>query len=377
MLATAFWAENQVIVGAEQPDNYLPLLVGKRVGIVANQTSRVKEQHLVDFLVENKVKILLIFAVEHGFRGDADAGAHIANNIDEATQIPIVSLYNGDSGKPSDETMQQLDIVIFDMQDVGVRYYTYLTTLAKVMDACASHKKTLLLLDRPNPNGHYVDGPLLDMKHKSGVGYLPIPIAHGMTFGELAQMINGEKWLTEGQQCDLKIVVCKNYSHQTKYVLPVAPSPNLPDMRSIYLYPSLCYFEATPVSLGRGTATPFQLYGHPNMLGYDFSFTPISTRGATNPPQKDQKCYGRDLRTLPTNEEIWQKGIDLTYLIDAYQNLHLGDHFFRPFFEKLVGVDYVRKMIKAGKTAEEISEMWQNDVQKFEQQRKPYLLYEE
>lgn len=243
------------------------------------------------------------------------------------------------------------------------------------MDACAEYGRNMLILDRPNPNGHYVDGPLLDMKYKSGVGWLPIPVVHGMTLGELALMVNGEGWLPEGHTCNLTVIPCKNYTHQTMYRLPIPPSPNLPNMKSIYLYPSTCYFEATPVSLGRGTDKPFQIYGHPDMKGYDFSFTPRSVPGAKNPPQLDKLCHGVDLSNL-TDEEIWKRGIDLSYLIDAYRNLNIGDKFFTSFFEKLIGVDYVRTMIKAGKSADEIKAAWKDDVEKFKTQRKKYLLYD-
>ena len=235
----------------------------------------------------------------------------------------------------------------------------------------------MIILDRPNPLGFYVDGPILDMKYKSGVGWLPITVVHGMTLGEMAGMINGEKWLKNGIQCDVTVIKCLNYTHATRYSLPVKPSPNLPDMRSIYLYPSMCYFEATPVSLGRGTDKPFQMYGHPNMKGYGFSFTPRSVPGAKNPPQLDRTCYGVDLRENPSEDEINAKGIDLSYLIDAYRNLNLDDHFFRSFFELLIGQKYVREMIKDGKSAEEIKMMWQDDVEKFKKQRAPYLLYPE
>ena len=248
--------------------------------------------------------------------------------------------------------------------------------MCRLMDACAEYNRKVLLLDRPNPNGHYVDGPILDMKYKSGVGWLPIPIVHGMTLGELALMVNGERWLPASRVCDLTVIPCKNYTHQTKYVLPIPPSPNLPNMKSIYLYPATCYFEATPVSLGRGTSLPFQVYGHPNMKGYDYSFTPKSIPGAKNPPQLNKLCHGVDLSNM-SDEEIWKRGVDLTYVIDAYKNLNMGDHFFRSFFELLVGTDYVRKMIEAGKSAEEIKSRWKEDVEKFKEQRKPYLLYRE
>jgi len=376
-LATLPVHANGVIVGAEQIAAYLPVIKGKKIGIVANQSSMVKDIHLVDFLVAINTRIDCIFAVEHGFRGTADAGEHISSYTDKTTGIPVRSLYDGGIGKPSPEVMAELDVVIFDLQDVGLRYYTYLTNLAKLMEACADSETLLLILDRPNPNGHYVDGPILDMKYKSGVGYLPIPIVHGMTLGEMALMINGEKWLPDGKQCNLRIITCRNYTHQTLYTLPIPPSPNLPNMRSIYLYPSLCFFEATPVSLGRGTTTPFQVYGHPNMIGYNFSFIPQSTSGARKPPQMGLRCYGRNLTTQPTNEEVFKRGVDLQYLIDAYNNLHIGHHFFNPFFEKLIGVDYVRKMILNGSSADEIKAMWQDDVQKFKKQRAPYLLYKD
>jgi uncharacterized protein YbbC (DUF1343 family) len=248
--------------------------------------------------------------------------------------------------------------------------------MARLMEACAEHDKKMIVLDRPNPNGFYVDGPLLDMKHKSGVGWLPIPVVHGMTLGELALMINGEKWLPQGRICDVTVIPCENYTHQTKYELPIAPSPNLPNMRSVYLYPSTCLFEGTVMSLGRGTSFPFQAYGHPNFEGSGFSFTPRSVPGAKNPPLLDKKCYGVDLRNV-SQEYIWENGFDLSYVIDAYRNLKMGDKFFTNFFEKLVGVDYIRQEIIAGKSAQEIKEKWFCDVLKFKRQRRPYLLYEE
>jgi uncharacterized protein YbbC (DUF1343 family) len=314
---------------------------------------------------------------EHGFRGDADAGEHVSSSVDQKTGIPIKSLYEGNTGKPASELMKEIDVMVFDLQDVGVRFYTYLTTMARMMEACAENGVKMVILDRPNPIGFYVDGPILDMKYKSGVGWLPIPTVHGMTLGELAGMINGEKWLKDGIQCDIKVIKCKNYTHASMYQLPVKPSPNLPDMRSIYLYPSTCYFEATPVSLGRGTTTAFQMYGHPNMKGYKFSFTPRSIPGAKLPPQLDKECFGVDLRKTPSIEEINKAGINLEYVVDAYKNLNLDDHFFRSFFENLIGQGYVKKMIKEGKSAAEIKAMWAGDVAKFKEQRRPYLLYPE
>lgn len=368
--------KGRVQVGAEQTSEYFPILKHKRIAIFSNHTGMIGKKHLLDVLIENKMDVVAIFSPEHGFRGNADAGEHVASSVDSKTGVPILSLYDGKDGKPSEKSMRKFDILIVDIQDVGLRFYTYYISMCKLMDACAEYNRKVLVLDRPNPNGHYVDGPILDMKYKSGVGWLPIPVVHGMTLGELAQMVNGERWLPGSRVCDLTVIPCKNYTHHTMYELPIAPSPNLPNMKSIYLYPSICYFEATPVSLGRGTDKPFQVYGHPNMLGYDFSFTPRSVKGAKYPPQLDKKCYGVDLTGL-SNKEIWEKGIDLSYVIDAYRNLNLDDHFFRSFFELLIGTDSVRKMIKAGKSAEEIKASWKDDVEKFKIQRKPYLLYEE
>jgi len=374
--ASNLGAQFSVVVGAERTSEYFPLLKGKRIALFSNHTGKVGDKHLLDVLLENKLKVVAIFSPEHGFRGEAGAGDHVASSVDSKTGVPILSLYDGNTSRPSAESMRKFDILIVDIQDVGLRFYTYYITMVKLMDACAEYHKKVMILDRPNPNGHYVDGPILDMKHKSGVGWLPIPVVHGMTLGELAKMVNGEKWLPENRTCNLTVIPCLNYTHQTMYRLPVPPSPNLPNMKSVYLYPSICYFEATPVSLGRGTDLPFQIYGHPNMKGYDFTFTPRSIPSASKPPQQDRLCYGVNLSTL-SEEEILKKGIDLSYVIDAYTRLNLNDHFFRPFFEKLIGVDYVRKMIKQGQTAEEIQAVWQDDVVKFKKQRKPYLLYEE
>jgi uncharacterized protein YbbC (DUF1343 family) len=372
-------AENKAKVqpGAESVDEYLPLLKGKRVGVLSNQTGVIGKEHIVDFLHRQGVNIVCIFSPEHGFRGMADAGEHVSSSVDQKTGIPIKSLYDGNTGKPSDAVMQSIDVLVFDLQDVGLRFYTYLTTMVRMMDACAANHVKMVVLDRPNPNGHYVDGPILDLKYRSSVGWVPVPVVHGMTLGELAGMVNGEKWLTNGAQCDLKVVKCKNYTHATLYKLPIAPSPNLKDMRAVYLYPSLCYFEATPVSLGRGTDAPFEQYGHPDMKGYAYSFTPRSMSGAKTPPQLDKLCYGVDLRTKPSNAEVFKSGVNLSYLIDAYSNLKMGDAFFTKSFERLIGVDYVRKMIEEGKSAAQIKACWKNDVEKFKQQRKPYLLYPE
>ena len=365
-----------VKAGAELTEAYLPLIRGKRVAVMTNQTGRVGDEHLVDLLIRNKVDLVGIFSPEHGFRGTADAGEHVANSMDEKTGVPVWSLYGGGGGKPSADKMRMFDVLLFDLQDVGLRFYTYYASMARLMDACAEHDKKMIVLDRPNPNGFYVDGPILDMKHKSGVGWLPIPVVHGMTLGELALMINGEKWLPQGRICDVTVIPCENYTHQTKYELPVAPSPNLPNTQSIYLYPSTCLFEGTVMSLGRGTSFPFQAYGHPNFKDSGFSFTPRSVPGAKNPPLLNKKCYGVDLRNV-SHEQIWENRFDLSYVIDAYKNLKMGDEFFTDFFEKLVGVDYIRQDIIAGKSAQEIKEKWFCDVLRFKQQRRPYLLYDE
>jgi len=365
-----------VKVGAELTACYFPLLEGKRVAVMTNQTGMAGDEHLVDLLLSHNHNLVGIFSPEHGFRGTADAGEHVSSSVDEKTGIPIWSLYGSGNGKPSAEKMKAFDILVFDLQDVGLRFYTYYASMARLMDACAEHGKKMIVLDRPNPNGMYVDGPILDMKHKSGVGWLPIPVVHGMTLGELALMINGEGWLPEKRVCDLTVIPCENYTHQTRYVLPIAPSPNLPNNHAIYLYPSICLFEGTVMSLGRGTPYPFEVYGHPDYNGSAFSFTPRSMPGARKPPLLNKKCYGVDLRELP-DEQIITAGFDLSYLIDAYRNLNIGNKFFTSFFEKLVGVDYIRQEIIAGKTAEEISKRWHCEVEQFKQQRKPYLLYEE
>lgn len=366
----------RVILGNEQTGAYFPLLKDKRIAIFSNHTGMIGDRHLLDVLIDHKFTVTAIFSPEHGFRGKADAGEHVSHTKDVRTGVPILSLYDGKSGKPSAASMKKFDLLLVDIQDVGLRFYTYYITLCKLMDACAEHQREVLILDRPNPNGHYVDGPILDMKYKSGVGWLPIPVVHGMTLGELAQMVNGEGWLPEKRTCQLTVIPCKNYTHQTKYRLPIPPSPNLPNMKAIYLYPSICLFEGTPVSLGRGTILPFQVYGHPQMKGYKYQFTPRSLPGAKNPPQLNQRCYGVNLSNLP-DETIWEKGLDLTYVIDAYRNLKMGDRFFKPFFNLLIGTDSVKKLILAGKNADEIKATWQKDVEQFKKQRQPYLLYEE
>lgn len=369
-------AQKAVVTGAERTSAYLKLLKGKRVALFSNQTGVVGDKHVLDVLLDNGVNVVTIFSPEHGFRGKADAGEKVSSSVDEKTGVPIYSLYGVKGGAPDDATMEKFDVLVSDIQDVGLRFYTYYVTMVRLMDRCAEFGKQMIVLDRPNPNGMYVDGPTLDMKFKSGVGSLPIPVVHGMTLGELALMVNGEGWLKNRRKCRLKVVTCQNYTHQTRYTLPVAPSPNLPNMTSIYLYPSLCYFEATDVSLGRGTDKPFQQYGHPDMKGFAYTFTPESREGAKTPPQLGNTCYGRDLSSM-SDDDIIARQLDLTYLIEAYRSLAIGDKFFTPFFEKLIGVDWVRTMIEAGSSADEIRQRWAPDVERFKKQRKPYLLYKE
>lgn len=376
MALIATFASAQIRVGAEMTEEYIPLLKGKKVALLSNHTGMVGNEHTLDVMLKKGVNVTTIFSPEHGFRGKADAGEHVSSGVDSKTGIPIASLYDGKTRSPKKSVMDNIDIIVVDIQDVGLRFYTYYCTMVDLMNAAAKFGKSFMVLDRPNPNGMYVDGPILDMKYESGVGRLPIPIVHGLTMGEIAVMTNGEGWLKGGKKVPLTVIKCRNYTHQSRYELPIAPSPNLPNMKSIYLYPSTCYFEATPVSLGRGTDKPFQIYGHPNMKGYSFSFTPRSVDGAKNPPQLNRLCYGVDLTNL-SDEEIIAKGINLEYVIDAYNNLNMDDYFFRSFFEKLIGDGNIRKMIKAGKSADEIKATWADDVEKFKKQRKPYLLYAE
>ena len=368
-----------VVLGAARTSEYVPLLKGKRVALLSNQTGMVGDKHTLDLMLENGVNVVTIFSPEHGFRGNADAGEHVSSSVDEKTGIPIASLYDGKSPMPSKQVMDGIDIIVTDIQDVGLRFYTYYVTMINLMDAAVTYNKQFMVLDRPNPNGMYVDGPILDMSLKSGVGRLPIPTVHGMTLGELARMANGEGWLKDSKKCDLTVIPCENYTHQTRYTLPIAPSPNLPNMLAIYLYPSMCYFEGTTVSLGRGTDWPFQVYGHPDMVGYDFEFTPTSRPGAKTPPQMDKLCHGVDLHNLDA-EEVIDQGINLNYIIDAYRNLTVNGHQFflkSNFFDLLMGTTSVRQMIAEGKNAQEIEATWQNDVELFKAQRKPYLLYDE
>ena len=372
----------RIMTGDERTELYLPLVDGKRVALFSNQTGLVGEdhRHVLDLLVEKGVRMTAIFSPEHGFRGHADAGAVVADEVDERTGIPILSLYGQNRKKHlGEEAMGLFDVLLVDIQDVGLRYYTYYVTMCHLMDACTKYGREVIILDRPNPNGHYVDGPILDMSLRSGVGYLPIPVVHGMTLGELARMAVGEKWLNEGNACRLTVIPCLNYTHQTHYTLPVAPSPNLPNMQSVYLYPSLCPFEGTVVSMGRGTDKPFQQYGHPGMQAcHSYSFTPQSVPGATRPTLLGEKCYGKDLSVIPY-DTIWQQQMSLKYVIDAYRCLKTegkADGFFTSFFDKLLGQTYVRKMIEEGYSEAEIRARWKDEVEEFKRKRQKYLIYE-
>ncbi|WP_288331796.1 DUF1343 domain-containing protein [uncultured Alistipes sp.] len=382
-LFAAFAAPAQVKVGMTDTAAYYPLLRGQRVAVLANQTSVAElpgapgadaagRVHLVDLLHGSGFDVAAIFSPEHGFRGTADAGEHVKSSVDARTGIPIRSLYDGNTKRPSDEAMRSFDVLVVDMQDVGLRFYTYYISMLRMMDACADFRKQVVVLDRPNPNGHIVDGPVLDMNYKSGVGAIPVPVLHGLTMGEIARMAVGEGW---ARRCGLTVVKCRNYTHATEYVLPVAPSPNLPTQRSVYLYAALCPFEGTVVSLGRGTSAPFEVYGHPAMIGRTFSFTPRPTAGAKHPPLEGQLCRGVDLSGMPL-DEAREVGFSLKYVIDAYADLRLADKFFTPMFEKLVGVGWVRGMILSGASDAEIRARWAGEVERYRERRAKYLLYE-
>lgn len=382
LLACAFLraaaSSDSVVVGAARTDIIRPMVEGKRVGLLSNHTGIVGNRHTLDLLLDEGLNVTTIFSPEHGFRGTADAGEKVSTSRDSRTGLPIVSLY-GKTRKPTAEQLDGVDVIICDLQDVGLRFYTYYITMLDLMESAAASGKPFIVLDRPNPNGMTVDGPILDMSLKSGVGRLPIPVVHGMTLGELARMTVGQGWIAGADSLSLSVVPCLGYTHQTRYELPVAPSPNLPSMTSIYLYPSTCLFEGTIMSLGRGTAKPFCVYGHPSMTGCSFAFTPRSMPGAKNPPLLGRRCLGRDLIAI-SHEKAIGAGVDLSYVIDAYRNpgmARLKSKFFTPFFDKLIGNTRVRKMIEAGRSAAEIRATWADDVAKFKIQRKPYLLYPE
>lgn len=384
---------NTVLTGADNHKSYLPLLKNRKIGILTNQTGTVKDitilressvedeltiqtfeskielKHVVDFLIENEVNVQKIFAPEHGFRGTADAGELIKDGKDSKTGLPIISLY-GNNKKPTPEQLSGIDVMLFDLQDVGARFYTYISSLHYLMEACAENNIPLIVLDRPNPNGNIVDGPTLEMENKSFVGMHPIPVLHGMTIGEYAKMINGEKWLNNGIQCDLTVIECLNYDRNKPYSLPVKPSPNLPNDKSINLYASLCFFEGTNVSVGRGTDKQFQIFGSPFLKNMDYSFTPKPNLGAKDPLHNGKVCYGRDLSEVENVNRL-----ELKWLIEAYQNTPDKTKFFNNFFIKLAGTSKLQQQIEQGLNEVEIRKSWEKDLEAFRKTRDKYLIY--
>ena len=371
-------AAHAVTPAADRPDKYLPLLKGKRVALVVNQTSMVGTTHLADFLLSKGVNVRKIFAPEHGFRGRADAGAKLKDGRDGRTGLPLISLY-GKHKKPTKAMLRGIDVIVFDIQDVGVRFYTYLSTLHYVMEAAAEQHIPLIVLDRPNPNGHYIDGPVLQRKFRSFVGLDPVPIVYGMTIGEYAKMLNGEGWLKGGMKADLRVIKLQGYTHATPYRLPIKPSPNLPTERAVALYPSLALFEGTQFSAGRGTSTPFELYGAPGYTKKSFCFTPKPMPGASSPKHKGKCCYGVDLRRVPVERIRSEKRLNLGYLLDAYRHYSDKKHFFPnsgKFFDKLAGSDRLRKQLEAGWSEAQIRKSWESDLRRFKKIREKYLLYQ-
>jgi uncharacterized protein YbbC (DUF1343 family) len=371
--------EKSIIVGANRTDEYLHLLKGKNFALVGNQTSVIftnKNQssytHLVDSLLALNVNLVKVFAPEHGFRGTADAGELIKDGKDSKTGLPVFSLY-GDNKKPTSEQLKNIDLVVFDLQDVGARFYTYISSLHYVMEACAENNIPLLVLDRPNPNAHYIDGPILKKEHNSFVGMHPVPVVHGLTMGEYAEMINAEKWLKGGVQTDLEVIQVENYKHEMFYSIPIKPSPNLPNDQAINLYPSLCFFEGTNVNAGRGTTNQFQVFGSPflDKEYFNYSYTPVSMEGAKSPKHLGRLCFGRDLTNAPRLEQI-----NLSWLIEAYENTADKSKFFNDFFTKLAGGTQLQKQIESGLPEAEIRATWQEDLEKFKVVREKYLLYE-
>jgi uncharacterized protein YbbC (DUF1343 family) len=367
-------AQKAPIPGANQIELYKKIIEGKSVAVVANQTSMIGSTHLVDTLLSLGINIKVIFAPEHGFRNLADAGEPINNGKDPETGIPLISLY-GSHLKPTAQDLAGIDVVIFDIQDVGTRFYTYISTLHYLLESCAGNHVKCLVLDRPNPNGFYFDGNILDTAYSSFVGLDPVPVVHGMTAGEYAGMINGEGWLKNGEKCDLIVIKCKNYSHKTLYVLPVKPSPNLPNQNSVYLYPSICFFEGTAVSLGRGTPFPFQVFGSPELPDRGFSFIPESVPGAKNPPLLGIRCFGTDLRDAVKRRLVPKPELNLDWLISAYTDFPQKDKFFTSYFDVLAGGPVLREQIQKGMTAKQIRETWKEGLARFSKIRGRYLLY--
>lgn len=364
--------KDQYAYGAQDTENYFRLLTEQNVGVVANQTSIVGDTHLVDTLLAVGINVKRIFTPEHGFRGTADAGAQVTNGKDGKTGIEIASLY-GKTKKPTPEMMKDLDVMLFDLQDVGVRFYTYISTLTYVMEACAEFDIPLIVLDRPNPNGYFIDGPVLKAENKSFVGMHPVPVAYGMTIGEYGKMVNGEGWLKDGVHCELTVVSIAGYNRNALYELPVKPSPNLPDWESVYLYPTLCFFEGTIVSVGRGTDKPFRIFGHPDIRG-DYSFTPESKSGATKPLLEGQRCRGLDLTDFAHAFADHPRQLQLEWIIDAYQQLK-DKSFFTKYFRLLAGDDQLQRDIENGKSADEIRASWVSDLEHFKAIREQYLIY--
>ena len=362
------------VPGANQTELYRDMIAGKSIAVVANQTSVVGQTHLVDTLLGMKINVKVIFAPEHGFRNLADAGESIADGKDSITQIDIISLY-GNHLKPTPEDLEGIDVVLFDIQDVGTRFYTYISTLHYMVEACAENNIKFIILDRPNPNGFYYDGNILDTAYRSFVGMDPVPVVHGLTVGEYAQMINGEGWLKGGIKCDLTVIKCKDYTHDTFYELPIKPSPNLPNQNSVYLYPSICFFEGTALSLGRGTSFPFQVFGSPDLPDRGFSFTPESVPGAKNPPLLGVKCYGTDLRDALKNKIVPKPLINLDWVISAYNDFPQKEKFFTKYFDTLAGGPGLREQIQKGMTSTEIRASWKEGLEKYGRIRGKYLLY--
>jgi len=366
----------KVICGDERTDVWVPMLRGKKVCLLTNYTATINGKHLIDVMLEKGINLVAIATPEHGLSGKASAGAKIASSTYKDTGIPVWSLY-GKTRRMTPEQAEQFDVLVFDIQDVGVRFFTYYVTMLWTFDALAEKGKRLIVFDRPNPNGMYVDGPILEEKHKSFIGGLPIPVVHGLTMGELAQMAVGEGWVPK---VDVEVVCCQNYTHQTRYQLPVKPGPNVRTMQAVYLYPSTCLIEGTVFSEARGTDFGFEAYGHPDIAPTGFSYTPRSIEGAKNPKHQDKLCHGVDLRKVP-KKQILKEGFTLKYVVDAYNRYGKGEELFaipkKNFFHRLVGVDYIYDMIIAGKSADEIKAMWKDDVEKFKVLRRKYLLYEE
>ncbi len=383
VLSLNSFSQTEIKTGAEQLELYLPLLKGKRVAMLANQTSIVGESHLVDTLKSLGVNIVKVFGPEHGFRGQASAGAHVGDETDPKTGIPVISLY-GRKNKPTKEDLANVDILIYDLQDVGCRFYTNINALSRLMEACHENGKELLILDRPNPNGYLIDGPILDMKHRSGIGMFPIPIAHGLTVGEFAQMANGEGWLTDKVKCQLRVIKVANYNHNMPYTLPVKPSPNLNTQQAILLYPSTCLFEGTYLNHGRGTYYPFTVLGSPELKGiYEFSYTPIGIKGmAETPLHMNQVCYGLDLRNYDVNILRQKKQINIQWMIELYNAYPYKEKFFDSSLsremgtiERLAGVDAFRQQIISGVSEKEIRASWEPGLTEYKSMRKKYLLY--